>query len=139
MFRLYRPKNGLETAFPICKSDLKVSPLFLHKEPRLAAMLCLNRVALLAYNLLQRHVQQPGLQITTRQIIRQLEHLVVIETTCTHGSAFRRLVDVDPQLLFLLAFVASALNHMVHTVSALSNSDSPRILTNSRHTLLLLC
>jgi transposase len=139
MFRLYRQKDGVETAFHICKSDLKVSPLFLHKDKRIASMIFLTMVALLAYNLLQRQVQQQGLQITTRQIIRQLEHLVVIETTCIDGSAFRRLVDVAPELLFLLTFVASALNQMVHTVTALPDSASPRTLIDPPHTPPLLC
>lgn len=139
MFRLYRQKDGVETAFHICKSDLKISPLFLHKDKRIAAMIFINMVALLAYNLLQRQVQQQGLQLTTRQIIRQLEHLVVIETTCIDGSACRRLADVDPELLFLLAFVASLLNQMIHTVAALPDSDSPTLLVDSRHTPPLLC
>ena len=139
MFRLYRQKDGVETCFHVCKSDLKVSPLFLHKDKRISSMIFLNMIALLAYNLLQRQVQQQGLQMTTRHIIQQLEQLVVIDTTCIDGSSYRRLADVDPELLLLLAFVASALDQMVHTVSALSDSHSPRLLDDSVPHTHLLC
>lgn len=139
MFLLYRQKDGVETAFHVCKSDLKVSPLFLHQDQRIAAMIFINMLALLAYNLLQRQVQQQGLHLTTRRIIQQLDALVLIETTCIDGSVYRRLVDVDPQLLNLLAFVAAALNQMVHTVTALSNSRSPRLLGDSLPNATLLC
>ncbi len=139
MFRLYRQKDGVETAFHICKSDLQVSPLFLHKDQRIASMLFLNMVALLAYTLLQRQAQQQGLQMTTRRIIQQLEQLVLIETTCIDGSSLRRLAEVDPALLTLLAFVLAALDHMVHTVSALADSPSPRRLADSLPNPPLLC
>ena len=139
MFRLYRQKDGVETCFHVCKSDLQVSPLFLHKDKRISSMIFLNMIALLAYNLLQRQVQQHGLQMTARRIIQQLEQLVVIDTTCIDGSSYRRLADVDPELLMLLAFVASALDQMVHTVSALSDSHSPRLLDDSVSHTHLLC
>ena len=139
MFRLYRQKDGVETAFHICKSDLKVSPLFLHQDKRITAMIFINMLALLAYNLLQRQVQQQGLHITTRRIIQQLESLVLIETTYIDGSVCRRLVDVDPELLRLLSCVASSLNQMVHTVTALPDSRSPLLLGDSFSNTTLLC
>lgn len=139
MFRLYRQKDGVETCFHVCKSDLKVSPLFLHKDKRISSMIFLNMLALLAYNLLQRQVQQQGLQMTSRRIIQQLEHLVVIDTICIDGSSYRRLAAVDPELFMLLAFVASALDQMVHTVSSLSDSHSPRLLDDSLSHTHLLC
>ena len=139
MFRLYRQKDGVETCFHVCKSDLQVSPLFLHKDKRIASMFLLNMIALLAYNLLQRQLQQQGLQMTSRRIIQQLEHLVVIDTSCIDGSSYRRLADVDPELLMLLAFVASALDHMVHTVSSLADSHSSRCLSGTVPHTHLLC
>lgn len=139
MFRLYRQKDGVETAFHICKSDLKVSPLFLHQDKRISAMIFINMLALLAYNLLQRQVQQQGLHFTTRRIIQQLESLVLIETTYLDGSICRRLVDVDPALLRLLSWLASSLNQMIHTVTALLDSPSPRLLADSFSNSTLLC
>ena len=139
MFRLYRQKDGVETCFHLCKSDLKVSPLFLHKDKRISSMILLNMIALLAYNLLQRQLQQQGLPMTSRRIIQQLEQLVLIDTICIDGSSYRRLADVDPELLLLLAFVASALDQMAHTVSALSDSHSHRLSLHSLPDTHLLC
>jgi transposase len=103
MFELYRAKDGVEKDFRICKSQLKVSPLFLHKDERIEAMLLLNMLALLAYTLLERQARQSGLQLTTRYIIEQLEPLTVIETECRDGSRFYRLTPLTAEQADLLA------------------------------------
>lgn len=139
MFRLYRQKDGVETAFHVCKSDLQISPLFLHKDQRIASMIFINMLALLAYNLLQRQVQQQGLQMTSRHILQHLEALVLIETTCMDGSFLRRLVDVDPQVLALLAFVSAALSQMVHTVPMLHHAQHTQRFLLSDPDYPLLC
>lgn len=95
MFELYRAKDGVEKDFRICKSQLKVSPLYLHKDQRIQSMLMLNMLALLAYTILERQARQSGLALTTRRIIEQLDSLSVIETHCLDGSHFYRLTPVN--------------------------------------------
>jgi len=113
MFRLYREKDGVEKRFTIGKSDLKVSPVYLHQDKRIASMLLLNMVALLTYSLLERQVRQAGLQTTTRQIIRRLEQLRLIETHCRDGSCLRRLTPVEPEVACILELVAQALDDLM--------------------------
>jgi len=102
MLALYRQKDGVEKRFTVSKSDLKVSPIYLHKDERIEAMLLINMLALLAYSLLERQARQSGLQMTTRRIIQQLESLEVIETQCWDGSRLCRLVPVDQEQTTLL-------------------------------------
>jgi hypothetical protein len=102
MLALYRQKDGVEKRFTVSKSDLKVSPIYLHKDERIEAMLLINMLALLAYSLLERQVRQNGLQMTTRRIIQKLESLDVIETHCWDGSRLCRLVPVDAEQAALL-------------------------------------
>jgi transposase len=116
MFRLYRQKDGVETCFHIGKADLQISPLYLHQDERISAMLLLNMVALLVYNLLQRQIRNHGLQMTTRHLIQRLDSLTLIETHCWDGSSLRRLSAVDPQLIGLLHIVSTALVDFVNTV-----------------------
>jgi hypothetical protein len=78
MLALYRQKDGVEKRFTVSKSDLKVSPIYLHKDQRIEAMLLINMLALLVYSLLERQVRQGGLPMTTRRIIQKLENLDVI-------------------------------------------------------------
>ena len=134
MFRLYRAKDGVETCFHICKDDLAISPLYLHQDQRIASMLFVNMVALLAYNLLQRQIRQQGVQMTTRRLIERLEHLSVIETHCWDGSSLRRLSPVDPELMGILEQVAVALEQLVQNVAG--PIPSP-LLLDSRPTRLL--
>lgn len=116
MFRLYREKDGVEKCFRISKHDLQVSPLFLHKDKRIASMLFINLVALLAYTLLQRQLQQQGLPMTTRQLMQRLERLTLIETRCWDGSRLQRLTPIDPELVAILQQVAVALDEMMQAV-----------------------
>jgi len=97
MFELYRAKDGVEKDFRICKSQLKVSPLYLHKDERIQSMLLLNMLALLTYTIVERQARQSGLPLTTRRIIEQLDSLTVIETHCVDRSHFYRLTPVSQE------------------------------------------
>ena len=113
MFQLYRDKDGGEKRFLVSKQDLKVSPIYLHKDRRIATMLLLNMLALLAYSLLERQMRQQGLQLTTRQLIRKLEQLSLIETRCHDGSRLYRLTPISPECQHILQLVASVLNELL--------------------------
>jgi len=113
MLALYRQKDGIEKRFTVSKSDLKVSPVYLHKDKRIEAMLLINMLALLAYSLLERQARQNGLQMTTRRIIQKLESLDVIETQCWDGSRLCRLVPVDEEQAALLVTLRQVLAKLV--------------------------
>ena len=112
MFDLYRQKDGVEKGFRISKSDLKVSPIYLHKDERIAGMLLINMLALLTYSLLERQARQNGLQLTTRRIIETLDCLDVIETLCWDGSLLYRIVPVDAEQAALLEILAQVLTNL---------------------------
>lgn len=97
MFALYRAKDGVEKDFRISKSQLNVSPLYLHKDNRIQSMLMLNMLALLAYTILERQARQSGLALTTRRIIEQLDDLTLIETRCVDGSCCYRLTPLSQE------------------------------------------
>jgi len=113
MLALYRQKDGVEKRFTVSKSDLKVSPIYLHKDKRIEAMLLINMLALLAYSLLERQARQNGLQMTTRRIIQKLKSLDIIETRCWDGSRLCRLVPVDEEQAALLVALRHILAELV--------------------------
>jgi transposase len=112
MFDLYRKKDGVEKGFRISKSDLKVSPIYLHKDERIAGMLLINMLALLAYSLLERQSRQKGWQMTTRRIIETLDSLDVIETWCWDGSLLYRIVPLDEEQAALLEILTLVLTDL---------------------------
>jgi len=114
MFDLYRQKDGVEKSFRVSKSDLKVSPIYLHKDERIAGMLLINMLALLTYSLLERQARQNGLQLTTRRIIETLDSLDIVETLCWDGSLLYRIVPVDEEQAALLEVLAQILTDLRH-------------------------
>ncbi len=109
MFDLYRKKDSVEKCFRVSKSDLKVSPIYLHKDKRIEGMLLVNMLALLAYRLLERQTRQSGLQMTTRRIIATLDSLDIIESLYWDGSVLYRIVPVSEEQTALLETLAQIL------------------------------
>jgi transposase len=109
MLDLYRQKDGVEKCFKVSKSNLVVSPIYLHKDGRIEGMLLVNMLALLTYNLLERQARQNGLQMTTRRIIEKLESLDIVETLCWDDSLLYRIVPMDEEQAALLEILARVL------------------------------
>jgi len=112
MLALYRQKDGVEKRILVCKQDLKVSPIYLHKDERIQGMLLVHKLALLTYSLLERQMRRHGLEMTLRRLIARLEDLTVIETYCWDGSVLRRLTPVDEEQARLLVALAEILNQL---------------------------
>jgi transposase len=112
MLALYRQKDGVEKRIEVSKHDLKVSPVYLHKDERIEAMLLINMLALLAYSLLERQARRNGLQMTTRRIIAKLQSIDVVVTFCWDGSHLVRLVPVDGEQAAILQVLAEVLTEL---------------------------
>jgi transposase len=103
MLALYRKKDAVEKRFEVCKQDLKMRPLHVHSDERIQAMLLVNLIALLAYSLLERQVQQHGLNLTARRLIDQLATLQIQVIEAWDGSrtsVWHETVLGQVQLLF---------------------------------------
>ena len=109
MLDLYHQKDGVEKRIRVCKSDLRVSPVYLHKDERIKAMLLINMLALVAYSVLERQTRQAGLHLTGRRIIAKLQSLDVIVTCCWDGSQLLKLVPLDEEQERLLQTLSQVL------------------------------
>lgn len=126
MLELYRSKDALEKRFEVAKQDLRIRPLYVHSDTRMQALLLVNMLALLAYSLLERQVQQAGLHVTTRRIVEQLEGATVIETHCHDGSVLRRLTPLTAEQDALFTILATLLAQI--SLADISCQLGPRCL-----------
>jgi len=124
MLACYREKDGVEKRFTLCKHDLQVSPIFLHQDQRIEAMLLLNMLALLTDSILERQLRQHGLRLTTRRLIEQLETLCVIETHCWDGSVLYRLTPMTPAQAELIHMLDSLLQFPCQRLVTWSSAGS---------------
>jgi len=112
MLALYRSKDGVEKRFRVTKSDLQVSPMYVHLDSRLEGLLLVNMIALLAYSLLERQMRQSGLNLTTRRLIEKLDNLHLIETYYLDGSCGRRLSPIAPEQMVLWETLAEVVTDL---------------------------
>jgi hypothetical protein len=112
MLALYHRKDDVEKCARVAKSQLRVSPIYVHKDERIEAMLLINMLALLAYSVLERQARQGGLQVTARHIIEKLESLEMVETHCLDGSCLVKLAPVDEEQGVLLSVLAQVLSEL---------------------------
>jgi len=123
MLTVYRQKDGVEKRFTVTKQDLKVSPIYLHKDDRIKAMLLINMLALLTYSILERQMRQHGLQMTTRRLIEQLGELSIIETHCWDGSVTMRPTPITPEQMQLGRMMETILQTPFTRVAELARID----------------
>ncbi len=96
MLETYKDKDKLEKRFRVAKGVLRVRPIYLHKDERIAAMLLVNMIALLVYSLAERRCRHNGLKITGRQMLYEFGPLHVIETRFRDGSRLYRSMPLTP-------------------------------------------
>jgi transposase len=130
MIELYRAKDGVEKCFRVSKQVLRVRPIYVHRDERIEAMLLINMLALLVYNLLEREMRQRGLPLTTRRLIEQLEDLAVVETQCWDDSVLQRLTPVNAEQRQLIVFLSSVVAelHLPRVPPALTGVTAPFVL-----------
>ena len=125
MLALYRDKDGVEKCFTVCKQDLNISPIYLHKDDRIKAMLLIHMLALLTYSILERQMRNQGLQLTTRRLIEQLETLSIIETHCWDGSILMRAMPLTAEQRQLVSTMDAILQTPFTRVVDWACIDSP--------------
>lgn len=96
MLETYKDKDKVEKRFQVAKGVLRVRPIYLHKDERIAAMLLVNMIALLVYSLAERRCRRNGLKITGRQMLYEFGPLHVIETCFKDGSVLYRSMPLTP-------------------------------------------
>ena len=97
MLETYKDKDKVEKRFRVAKGVLRVRPIYLHKDERIAAMLLVNMIALLVYPLAERRCRRNGLHITTRQMLYAFGSLHVIESQFIDGSVLYQSMPLTPQ------------------------------------------
>jgi hypothetical protein len=102
MLETYKDKDKVEKRFRVAKGVLRVRPIYLHKDERIAALLLVNLIALLVYSLLERRCRRQGLKITGRQMLYEFGPLHVIETRFKDGSVLYCSMPLTPAQRLIL-------------------------------------
>jgi transposase len=86
MVTRYGEKDKVEKSFRTVKGPLRLRPVFLHKEERIAGLVFVNMLALLVYSVVEMKCRRAGLMITTETVLKRFAYLALIYTTFVDGS-----------------------------------------------------
>jgi len=128
MLETYKDKDKVEKRFRVAKGVLRVRPIYLHKDERIAALLLVNMIALLVYSLAERRCRRHGLQITGRQMLYEFGPLHVIETRFEDGSVLYRSMPLTPVQRVILQRVGLEGKTLLDSASWTADSASGRQL-----------
>jgi hypothetical protein len=69
---------------------LRMRPVYLHKDERIAALMLVNIIALLVYSLAGCRCRRSGLHVAGREMLYEFSPLHMVETHCWDGSILCR-------------------------------------------------
>ena len=95
MVALYGEKDKAEKAFRTLKSPLRLRPIFVHKEERIAALVFVNMLALLVYSILEMKCRRSGLLVTGEKVLQGFAHLAILYTHFVDGSVQVRVEELN--------------------------------------------
>jgi len=96
MLTTYKDKDKIEKRFRVAKGVLRVRPIYLHKDKRIAALLMVNMIALLVYSLAERRCRRNGLHITGRDMLYTFASLHIIQSRFIDGSVLYQSMPLTP-------------------------------------------
>jgi transposase len=96
MLTTYKDKDKVEKRFQVAKGVLRVRPIYLHKDKRIAALLMVNMIALLVYSLAERRCRRNGLHITGREMLYTFGSLHLIQSRFIDGSVLYQSMPLTP-------------------------------------------
>jgi transposase len=129
MLETYKDKDKVEKRFRVAKGVLRVRPIYLHKDERIAAMLMVNMIALLVYSLAERRCRRHGLHITTRQMLYAFGSLHVIENRFIDGSVLYQSMPLTPHQREILRRMGIKGKTLLEEVERAGNSATERQFT----------
>jgi transposase len=78
----YKGQHRIESRFRNLKSELKVSPVFLHCEKRIESLLFIIFLSLMVYALIEKRIRESGrpeyMRMTTRALFNLFENVVLV-------------------------------------------------------------
>lgn len=110
--QIYKNKDCLDKRFRVSKQVLRVRPIYLHKDERIAALMLVNMIALLIYSLAERRCRRSGLHVTGREMLYEFSPLHIVETHCWDGSILCRCMPLtadQKKILLHMGLVEEAL------------------------------
>jgi transposase len=86
MMARYGEKDTVEKEFRTMKGPIRLRPVFLHKEERIAALVFVNMLALMVYSVVELKCRRGGLMVTGEEVLKRFAYLAVIYTAFVDGS-----------------------------------------------------
>ena len=92
----FKAQDGVEKSHASLKGPLRVHPLYLHSDQRIAGLLFITLVALLLRAILELRCRRAGLKYSAERILQAFSGLYATDLTFVDGSHYARLGRMTP-------------------------------------------
>jgi transposase len=89
MLTLFKQRDYSEKRISVLKGPVKIRPIFLHNDDRIASLLFIIMIALLIYCLIEKRLRQAKIKMSARSVLESFAKLSLIESSFNDGSKAR--------------------------------------------------
>jgi transposase len=110
MLILFKQRDYSEKRISVLKGPVKIRPIFLHNDNRIASLLLIIMIALLIYCLIEKQLRQAKIKMSARSVLESFAKLSLIESSFNDGSKAYRIAEQTPlqgQVLFIFGYTLS--------------------------------
>jgi transposase len=103
----FKQRDYSEKRISVLKGPVRIRPIFLHNDDRIASLIFIIMIALLIYCLIEMRLRQANMKVSGRQVLDNFARLSLIESIFNDGSKAFRMADetnFQRQVLFIFGY-----------------------------------
>lgn len=94
MLSRFKEQDRIEKRISTIKGPIRIRPMFLHKQERIASLVLLCMVALMVFSVLEHLLGQVGIEVTGRHLLEQFASVSAVYSYFGDGSQLRQAVPL---------------------------------------------
>lgn len=109
MLTLFKQRDCSEKRISVLKGPIRIRPIFLQNDDRIASLVFIIMIALLIYCLIEMRLRQASMKVSGKSVLENFAKLSLIESIFNDGSKAFRIADETPfqrQVLFIFDYTS---------------------------------
>jgi transposase len=109
MLTLFKQRDYSEKRISVLKGPVRIRPIFLQNDDRIASLVFIIMIALLVYCIIEMQLRQANMKMSGQRLLESFANLSLIELIFNDGSKTFRIAAETPfqrQVLFIFGYTS---------------------------------